>query len=84
MGRGCCSIQRHQKPVEAVASLKMKFSRSTLSELNHKENNMKEIRPIRSTGVTGSKKKVSVKTKLAVSVLVAASLAMVGFGNPST
>jgi len=83
MGRGCCSIQRHQKPVEAVASLKMKVSRSTVSEFNHKENNMKEMRPIRNTGVT-SNKKVSVKTKLAVSVLAAASLAMVEFGNPST
>lgn len=44
---------------------------------------MKEMRPIRNTGVT-SNKKVSVKTKLAVSVLAAASLAMVEFGNPST
>ena len=81
-GRESCSIQRHQKPVEAVASLEMEISRSTVSVSEHKEPNMKEIRPIRSAGVTSSNTKVSVKAKV-VSFLAAASLAMVVVGNHS-
>ena len=79
MGRGSCSIQRHQKPVEAVASLEIEISRSTISVIELKEANMKEIRPIRSTGVTSSKTKVSVKAQV-VSVLAAASLVMMVVG----
>lgn len=81
-GRESCSIQCHQKPVEAVASLEMEISRSTVSVSEHKEPNMKEIRPIRSAGVTSSNTKVSVKAQVA-SFLAAASLAMVVVGNHS-
>lgn len=66
--------------MEAVASLEVEISRSTMSVIEHKEPNMKEIRPIRSTGVTSSKTKVSVKAKV-VSVIAAASLVMMVVGN---
>ncbi len=63
-------------------SLEVEISRSTVSVFEHKEANMKETRSIRSTGVTSSKTKVSVKAR-AVFVLAASSLAMVMVGNHS-
>ena len=68
--------------MEAVASLEMEISRSTMSVCEHKEANMKEIRSIRSTGVTSSNIKVNVKAIMA-SVLAAVSLVMVVVGNHS-
>lgn len=65
--------------MEAVASLEIEISRSTMSVIELKETHMKEIRSIRSTGVTNSKPKVSVKAKVA-SVLAAASLVMMVVG----
>lgn len=69
--------------MEAVASFGLEVSHSTMSVIEVKENNMKKNRPIRSTGVSSSKTKVSVRAKV-TSVIAAASLAMmVVFGNHS-
>lgn len=68
--------------METAASLEIEISRSTMSAIELKGANMKEIRPIRSTGVTSSKTKVSVKAKV-VSVIAAASLVMMVVGNHS-
>lgn len=68
--------------MEAVASLEMEISRSIASVSEHKEANMKETRPIRSTGVTSSNTKAYVKAKI-VTILAAALLAMVVVGNHS-
>lgn len=81
MGREYCANQYHQKPVEAVASLNIKISCSTLSEYEHKEFKMKEIRPIRSTGVS---RKITASVKAIVIIFIAAvSLAMMAVGDDS-
>jgi hypothetical protein len=81
-GRNSCSIQRQQKPVEAVVSFEVEVSRSTKSVVEHKRPKMYKNRSIRSTGVTSNKTKVYVKTKV-LSVVAAASLAMMVVGNHS-
>ena len=68
--------------MEAVASFGVEVSHSTKSVIEVKENNMKKNRPIRSTGVTSSKTKVSVKAKVSL-IIAATSLAMMVVGNHS-
>lgn len=68
--------------MEAVASLEIEVSRSTLSVIELEGANMEEIRSIRSTGVISSKTKASVKTQV-ISVIAAASLIMMVVGNLS-
>jgi hypothetical protein len=70
--------------VKAVASFDLEISHSTLSAFEKKEIDMKNNRPIRSTGVSRSNLVVGFKAKF-VALLTAASLAMMsGFGDQST
>jgi hypothetical protein len=82
MGRGSCSIQLYQKPVEAVAYFELEVSHSMKSIFEVTENNMTKNRLIRSIRVSSSKTKVNVMVNVK-SVIAAVSLAMIVIGIPS-
>ena len=81
-GRESCSIQRHQKPVEAVAFFEVEISHSMAYAFEYKEANTKKDRSISSTGVTSNETKAGFKAKM-VGLFAAAALAMMMVGNPS-